>query len=232
MALQLPLGISLPLLKRFESYVVGENQLLIDMLFKIATKRGEQQLLFWGHAGSGKTHLLQAVCDVANKAGHTVTYIPLSRFIDTEPGILSGLESLDIVCVDNCELAFAKEDWEIALFNLINACRETSTFLLFCSQTNPVYANISLSDLRSRLQWGPVIHLKSLNDEQKRDFLQQRAEAKGLNLDAKTAGYILQHYHRDMDSLSLLLDQLDQASLAAGRRLSIPFVKSVLETSV
>lgn len=229
MALQLPLGISLPVLKRFDSYVAGENQLLIDILSKMSTKQGEQQVLIWGQSGVGKTHLLQAVCDLANQYSHTVTYIPLVEFIDMQTDLLSGLENLDIVCIDNCECAFMHKDWEVALFNLINVCRETQTFLLFSSQVNPVHAEMILPDLHSRLQWGPVIHLHDLNDEQKCDFLQQRAEVLGLSLDVKTANYILQHHQRDMGALAVLMEQLDQASLAAARRLSIPFVKSILE---
>ena len=230
MTLQLPLGVSLPVLKRFDSYVVGDNQLLVDILSTLSAKQGEQQVLIWGASGTGKTHLLQAVCDLASQCANTVTYIPLSQFIHMQPDVLSGLENVDIVCIDDCQHAFMRQNWEVALFNLINACRETQARVLFSCQVNPVHARIGLPDLQSRLQWGPVLHLKDLHDEQKCDFLQQRAQAQGLSMDIKTANYILQHYHRDMASLSVLLEQLDKASLAAGRRLSIPFVKTVLQT--
>ncbi len=228
MTLQIPLGLSLPVFKRFETFVTGDNALLVDILHKLAIKEGEQQVMLWGAQGAGKSHLLQAVCDLANQYNLLVSYVPLSHFSDMQPDIVAGLEQVDIVCIDECELIYGNDDWERALFNLINACRETETRMLFASEANPVHAQINLEDLRSRLQWGPVIHLEKLADEQKLAFLQQRAQAKGLVLDDKTAAYILQHYRRDMESLSKLLERLDHASMAAGRRLSVPFVKTVI----
>ena len=42
------------------------------------------------------------------------------------------------------------------------------------------------------------------------------------------ADYLLRRCPRDMDSLFNLLNRLDQASLAAQRRLTIPFVRDLL----
>jgi DnaA family protein len=44
----------------------------------------------------------------------------------------------------------------------------------------------------------------------------------------ETASYLLRRLPRDMPALFDLLDQLDEASLAAQRKLTVPFVKSVL----
>ena len=56
----------------------------------------------------------------------------------------------------------------------------------------------------------------------------RRARLRGLELPPETGRYLLNHYRRDMASLCALLDELDLASLAAQRRLTIPFVKGIL----
>jgi DnaA family protein len=51
---------------------------------------------------------------------------------------------------------------------------------------------------------------------------------RGLDLPVETANYLLTRRKRDMASLYALLDRLDLESLNAQRRLTIPFVKTVL----
>ena len=54
------------------------------------------------------------------------------------------------------------------------------------------------------------------------------ARRRGLELPVATGRYILRHTARDMGSLLTLLDRLDLASLAAQRRLTIPFVRVLI----
>ena len=48
----------------------------------------------------------------------------------------------------------------------------------------------------------------------------------------EVAEFMLHHWQRDLPSLFGALQQLDRASLAAKRKLTIPFVKSVLNIYV
>ena len=86
-----------------------------------------------------------------------------------------------------------------------------------------------MPDLRSRLQWGPVFQLKPLSDEKKIIALQLRANQRGLVLPDNVAQYLLTHFPRDLFTLFERLDELDKASLAMQRRLTIPFIKSVFQ---
>jgi DnaA family protein len=77
--------------------------------------------------------------------------------------------------------------------------------------------------------WGPVYHLRPLDEKAKLRALQERASARGLELSDEAASYLLQHARRDMRSLLGVLDRLDRASLAAHRRLTVPFIRQVLQ---
>jgi DnaA family protein len=67
-----------------------------------------------------------------------------------------------------------------------------------------------------------------LNDNQKHAALQFQAAKRGIELPDEVAGFLLRHSARDMHSLSRLLTKLEQASMAAQRRLTIPFARQVL----
>ena len=59
--------------------------------------------------------------------------------------------------------------------------------------------------------------------------MRRRAAQRGFELPAESARYLLRRMPRDMRALCGWLDKLDIASLAAGKRLTLPFVKSVIE---
>jgi hypothetical protein len=92
----------------------------------------------------------------------------------------------------------------------------------------PTSLKIILPDLKSRLSWGVVYQLNSLDDDQKLAALQLRAQIRGLDLEAAVGKFLLRRFTRNMAQLFMVLEQLDQASLAEQRRLTIPFVKEVL----
>ncbi len=92
----------------------------------------------------------------------------------------------------------------------------------------PAQLRVKLMDLKSRLGWGVVYHLHGLSDEQKLEALRLRAQGRGLELDGSVGRFLLRRCPRDMGQLFLMLEELDQASLAEQRRLTIPFVKDVL----
>ena len=101
--------------------------------------------------------------------------------------------------------------------------------LIISANCPPHQLQIKLPDLRSRLTWGEVYHLPDLNDEQKRVILQRAAYSKGLELTEEVANFLLKHLDRDLKSLLEVLAQLDQASLQAQRKLTLPFVKETLQ---
>ena len=60
-------------------------------------------------------------------------------------------------------------------------------------------------------------------------MLEQRAGRLGLVLPRESAAYLVHRMPRDMHSLCAALDRLDVAALAAQRRLTVPFLRQVLE---
>lgn len=226
---QLVLGLQLRDSARFSNFVAGNNQELLGQLQRLATLTSFGQLLCWGSPGTGKTHLLQAVCHQVTEQNRTAAYLSLDDSAGLPPELLEGWENHALVCLDNIQAIAGQADWEEAIFHLYNRLRDTQHSLIVSASLAPAQLPLSLPDLRSRLGAGLVYQLQPLTDEQSLEALQLRARLRGLELPDDTGRYLLKRMPRDLPALMALLEQLDAASLAAQRRLTIPFAKTVLD---
>lgn len=230
---QLPLDISVNEEATFDEFCWNGNELLKSQLFSALTAGTDRQLHIWGNIGSGKSHLLQACCQyVANVTKPTI-YLPLNLLKDTSPEILEGIDDYFLICLDDIDSIAGNKGWEEALFHLYNKIRDNNkTILLTTSKVIPQHLNLILPDLRSRLAWGLVLHLQELNDEDKVIALQNLGNKRGFNLSEIVCHYLLTRHTRNMLDLRTLLDRLDKESLIAQRKITIPFVKSVLGSCI
>ncbi len=129
------------------------------------------------------------------------------------------------------QCAAAKLPWEQALFALFNRCLDRDTRLLFSADRGPAALPLHLPDLRSRLTSGLTLALKPLDDRGRLALLQSLAERHALALPDEVARYVLTRSSRDPGDLIEIIERLDQASLAEQRRLTIPFVRDLLQQS-
>jgi len=209
----------------FASYLSSGNEALVATLTELADGTGDLGCWLWGGTAVGKTHLLQAVCD---RAGDRSVYVPLKMLHAAGAELLEGLESREIICLDDIESVAGDDAWEEALFALCNQVFDADGILLVAAAMSPRECPVSLADLQSRLVRLPAFHVHALDEQQRVTALQLRARHRGLDLPGETANYLLSRSRRDMASLYELLDKLDHEAMRAKRRLTIPFVKSVL----
>src|ERR1700733_1612221 len=87
------------------------------------------------------------------------------------------------------------------------------------------------ADLGSRCAAGVVFQLRALDEQEQHAALQLRARLRGLELPLETWQWLQRRLPRDMRTLHQLLDTLDEASLAAQRRLTVPFIREVLRAA-
>lgn len=225
---QLPLSLKLQDEAIFDNYFVGSNTLLVDALKLIPSHSIESFIYCYGEPGVGRTHLLQACCHAVGEKNGGGFYLPLENIKELSPEILEALEDQPIVCIDDIDKAIGDRTWEEALFHFYNRLRDNGTSLVVSAQQAPQLLNCLLPDLKSRLSSGLTLKINALSDEEKIQALQMRATMRGFNLSEDVSHYLIHHFSRNMRDLFLALDTLDKASLIAKRRLTIPFVKSIL----
>ena len=213
----------------FTSFIEGENQDLLDFLNTMTKKKKNDCLYIWGSQGTGKTHLLQAACKQADDMNSQVTYIPLKQYEEFDSEIFNGLGKLDLICVDDLEFISGNLEWQQRLTLLYNEIRDNNNSIIISSTSSPKNIKIELDDLKSRLVWGQVYKIKPPNDELKIEILKRKASERSFELSESVAEFLIHRTERDLNSLIKILDVIDHSSLAAKRKVTIPFVKKLID---
>jgi DnaA family protein len=227
---QLPLEIRLADHAVFSNFLPAGNELVVNEL-KSAAARAEQPMVWvWGLPESGRSHLLQACIADADERGRRATYLPLDRVLELPVAALEGLGNFDVVALDDIDAIAGDPRFERAVFGLFEQLRQSGGRLVVAAAAPPGEVRFSLPDLASRLKSGGAYRLQSLDDAGRLEALQIRARFRGFDLPDDTGRYLLNRMPRGPANLFRVLDTLDRAALVARKRLTIPFVRSVLDT--
>ena len=219
MVQQLLLNIAPDWLPTLDNFVAGRNvELLSALRHALAGTANERCFYLWGEAGSGKSHLLQAVMNGARASGQRAICLC---------GVVP--EAMQTAAVDDVEML--DEAGQIALFELYNRMRESGGMLLVSGTVAPAHLHLR-DDLRTRLGWGLVYQVHGLSDEEKVQALERHAKARGFIVPHEVTQYLLRHGRRDLPALLATLDALDTHCLRLKRAASVPLLKEVMQTFI
>lgn len=225
---QLTLPVKLLDESRFANFFVNGNEHLVNELRETVLGQGQTVLFIYGNKGVGCTHLLQACCHLAREFYKNAFYLCLSDPALT-PEALYNLEQMDVVCLDGIESVIGDTDWEVQIFHLFNRMRDMGKSLIIASTKPPKLLDCKLADLKSRLQWGLVMPVEELTDDDKILSLAMRANLRGFDLPEEVGLFLLNRYSRNMHDLISIFEKLDHASLQEQHKLTVPFVKKILD---
>ena len=227
---QIPLQLEPRRDSRFEDFVSGPNHAVVEALKHMPAEPGSSIFLFGGE-GSGKTHLLNALCYETREREGRAFYLTLKRLPKDAIASLQGLEKLDLVCVDDLHVIAGDEAWEEALFHCFNRIREANGRLLVSSRKRLSALDLGLPDLASRLAWGLRLPLLPLADNDKLAVIDLHSNALGLSLPEDVQQYLLKHHDRSMAALIQTVENLHQAALTNKRRITVPLAREVLKVT-
>jgi DnaA family protein len=228
-ASQLVLGVKLRDDARFDNFHGDRNTDAAKRLEAVCHQpAGVPVVVLCGDSDTGKSHLLQAVCHYSENQGKAAVCISIAELQPFGPGALSGLEAHEVICLDDLDRIAGDRVWEEAIFHLYNRIQDQGGLLMVSLSDLPGNLPFELPDLVSRLSHGLTIQLGIYRDEDRLKILRARAEKRGLVMADDVAGYIMRRAPRRLGDLLGILDILDENSLQAQRRLTIPFVKTVM----
>ncbi|MDG2502257.1 MAG: DnaA regulatory inactivator Hda [Porticoccaceae bacterium] len=226
---QLSLAIALDDQATFDNFYApnGTPQHMATFLLKDESRKFAY---LFGAEGCGLTHLLQAVCQQSARGTNAgAVYLPMAEVQEYPPEqVLEGLEHAPIVCLDDLDLVAYKPEWQEPLFHFFNRCRDADTRLVVSAHLAPDELDVRLQDLLSRLKSGVTLQMMDYRDADRRRLLQYRASSRGLYLSDEVALFMMHRLPRNTRLLMEALAKLDSASLQEQRRLTLPFVKTVL----
>lgn len=222
---QLLLDIQLRSDWKFDNFLAGENTQLLESLKSI--EQGYSCYFLWGVEACGKTHLLNALCHdfQFHHPNAALLYLPLGGDVAFPSSCLEGLETCELVCIDNIDVVLSNKEWEQALFHFLNRMQDSEHVVILSASQRLSNLTINLPDLKSRLGAALQFELKALKNEQSVQALKQQALERGIKLDDEVVNYIEKRGPRNMRDLISLLDTLDKASLKEKRTITVPFLK-------
>ncbi len=225
---QLPLSVRIPDRAVFGTYLPARNVQPVEHLTLVAGGHRLETTWLCGPHGTGKTHLLQAVCVQVSET-QQAAYFPMREFASLGVGVLEELPPFDCLCLDDIDAVTGNREWERALFGVLIEMQERGARLVMSAEAPPALIQWALPDLGSRCAASAVFQLRVLDEDEQQEALKLRARVRGVELPDETARWLLRRFPRDMRTLYDLLDALDEASLVAQRRLTVPFIRSVLK---
>jgi len=225
---QLALDIGLASDPTFANFFAGPNEAAVRQLAQWSEHPPESPVptYLWGDEASGKSHLLKAVGEALRHQGASSGWMDASML---EPPEFN--ESWVAVIMDDCHLYSAAQ--QRAAFNwFVNALStDDGQPRWVVASGNVPPADLPLrEDLRTRLGWGHVFALHALSDEERRAVIRREADARGFSLGDEVTDFMLKRFSRDLGSLMQLLDKLDSYALQTKRVITIPLIKTMLET--
>ncbi len=223
---QLPMALKREVERAFETFDVGANGEVVASLKGLAQRGSAPGLWLWGSAGSGRSHLLQASCQLADSAGRSALYLPLAMLPPAPAAV--EIPHRDLVAVDDVDVWLGHRELEVALMSLYERQRQDDGQVLIAATAGARGLDFALADLASRCRALPSFALLPPDDDGLRRILRSSAARQGLELDEAVLDFWLHRVDRSLPLLLGELERLDEAALVDQRRITIPLIKDVL----
>lgn len=224
---QFPLDLRWPPHQRLDAFWPGANVSALQGITDVANG-GEAWLYLHGAFGTGKSHLLIGACRAAIEANRPARYVSLAQVPVPRSGAIAGIVAEDLLAIDDVQAIAGEPEAERALFDLYNRAKTANARIAFAANASPAELGVRLPDLVSRLSMCTQYALRPLDDAGRRAMLRVLAGRLGLRLDDEVLDWWFARQPRDPASLVALLQRVDRASLAAQRRVTIPFLRELL----
>ena len=214
----------------FDSFFCSpDNQNLMTRLADIAISQDANEIIIHGEKGSGKSFLMQAICNELSSSEKQFAFIPMKKAFNMGVEIFQNLGSLDTVCIDDLQLILANQQWETALFNLINECQQSNcSLILSLGGTQPVEESIVLPDLLSRIKRMEFIALHAVQDELFNEAIVSVTQQLEIKIDNAELEFLLKHQTRIFSLLVENIITLDKQAASLKRKITIPLIKETL----
>lgn len=182
----------------------------------------------YGGAGTGKSHLLTAICDSYLEVGKSAIKVSLLELLDAPIEAITSLEMYDLVALDDIEAISGVPHWQKAVFHLINNNNEGGGQLVFSSRFAPIELKLELPDLQSRLTQAVSVRVPSGQSYADRlALLTSVMERKGVHFDPQIIDYLLIHGPTQTSTLLQSLEQLEKMLQGEKVKLSNATIKQI-----
>jgi chromosomal replication initiator protein len=205
----------------FDNFVIGENnKFAANAAIAIAKNPGTayNPCLIYGGVGLGKTHLMQAIGNLAWKEkGCKIIYVTAESFTNefvesiqhnTTKAFKDKYRTADLLLIDDIHFLQKKTETQEELFHTFNALYDANKQIIFTCD-RPVSELKNLSDrLRSRFERGLNVDLQPPSYETRCAILSKKVESRGVDIPADVINLIAKNISSNVRDLEASLTKL------------------------
>jgi chromosomal replication initiator protein len=208
-------GTSLNRRYTFETFVIGASNRFAHaaaLAIAEAPARAYNPLFIWGESGLGKTHLLHAAGNYAQRLfpGMRVKYVSTEEFTndfinslrdDRKVAFKRSYRDVDVLLVDDIQFIEGKEGIQEEFFHTFNTLHNANKQIVISSDRPPKQLATLEDRLRTRFEWGLITDVQPPELETRIAILRKKAQMDRLAVPGDVLELIASSIERNIREL-------------------------------
>jgi chromosomal replication initiator protein len=210
-----PGGTSLNRRYTFDTFVIGASNRFAHaaaLAIAEAPARAYNPLFIWGESGLGKTHLLHAAGNYAQRLfpGMRVKYVSTEEFTndfinslrdDRKVAFKRSYRDVDVLLVDDIQFIEGKEGIQEEFFHTFNTLHNANKQIVISSDRPPKQLATLEDRLRTRFEWGLITDVQPPELETRIAILRKKAQMERLAVPDEVLELIASSIERNIREL-------------------------------
>jgi chromosomal replication initiator protein len=191
-----PTAVNLNRRYTFDTFVIGASNRFAhaaSLAIAEAPARAYNPLFIWGESGLGKTHLLHAAGNYAQRLfpGMRVKYVSTEEFTndfinslrdDRKASFKRSYRDIDVLLVDDIQFIEGKEGIQEEFFHTFNTLHNSNKQIVISSDRPPKQLATLEDRLRTRFEWGLITDVQPPELETRIAILRKKAQMDRLDV--------------------------------------------------